>query len=116
MFSASPTRPWDAVPPNTTAAAWTNGSVPLFHLFAQLDEELHQDFPNLWLALMVVHGTIFLAGLVLNGLALYVFCCRTRTKTPSVIYTINLVVTDLLVGMSLPTRFAVFYSARGCLR
>lgn len=116
MPSASPTRPWDAVPPNTTAAAWTNGSVPLFHLFAQLDEELHQVFPNLWLALMVVHGTIFLAGLVLNGLALYVFCCRTRTKTPSVIYTINLVVTDLLVGLSLPTRFAVFYSARGCLR
>ena len=25
-------------------------------------------------------------------------------------------VTDLLVGLSLPTRFAVFYGARGCLR
>lgn len=104
--------------PNATApAAWTNIStpeMPLFHRFALLDEELYAAFPGLWLALMAVHGVIFLAGLVLNGLALYVFGCRTRAKTPSVIYTINLVVTDLLVGLSLPTRFAVFYGARGC--
>ncbi|XP_066235697.1 G-protein coupled receptor 20 [Saccopteryx leptura] len=101
-----------------TVAAWANVSVPerpLFHLFAGLDEELHATFPSLWLALMAVHGVIFLAGLVLNGLALYVFCCRTRAATPSITYTINLAVTDLLVGLSLPTRFAVFYGTRGCL-
>lgn len=107
--------------PNATAAAaaWANLSEPerpLFHLFALLDEDLHAAFPGLWLALMAVHSVIFLAGLVLNGLALYVFCCRTRAKTPSVTYTINLAVTDLLVGLSLPTRFAVFYGARGCVR
>ncbi|KAM9626786.1 G-protein coupled receptor 20 [Trichechus inunguis] len=107
--------------PNATArpTSGANSSVPemaLFHLFALLDEELHAGFPGLWLALMAVHGAIFLVGLVLNGLALYVFCCRTQAKTPSVIYTINLVVTDLLVGLSLPTRFAVFYGTRGCLR
>lgn len=120
MPSESPTGP-PSVASNATVAvpAWANLSVPetaLFHLFALLDEELHATFPGLWLALMAVHGVIFLAGLVLNGLALYVFCCRTRAKTPSVIYTINLVVTDLLVGLSLPTRFAVFYGMRGCLR
>ncbi|XP_008849304.1 G-protein coupled receptor 20 [Nannospalax galili] len=117
MPSTSPTWPWAAMPSNATSTVWTNASVPdmpLFHLFARLDEELHTAFPSLWLALMAVHGTIFLVGLVLNGLALYVFCCRTRVKTPSVTYTINLVVTDLLVGLSLPTRFAVFYGARGC--
>ncbi|XP_048658187.1 G-protein coupled receptor 20 [Marmota marmota marmota] len=117
MPSAPAAVPWALAAPNATVSA--NSSVPetsLFHLFALLDEELHSAFPGLWLALMVVHGVIFLAGLVLNGLALYVFCCRTRAKTPSVIYTINLVVTDLLVGLSLPTRFAVFYGARGCLR
>ncbi|XP_058132087.1 G-protein coupled receptor 20 [Dasypus novemcinctus] len=106
--------------PNATAAAWAPNASgpegPLLHLFARLDEDLHAAFPGLWLALMAVHGAIFLAGLVLNGLALYVFCCRTRAKTPSVIYTINLAVTDLLVGLSLPTRFAVFYGMRGCLR
>lgn len=120
MPSESPSGP-PSVASNATVAvpAWANLSVPetaLFHLFALLDEELHATFPGLWLALMAVHGVIFLAGLVLNGLALYVFCCRTRAKTPSVIYTINLVVTDLLVGLSLPTRFAVFYGMRGCLR
>ncbi|XP_059024766.1 G-protein coupled receptor 20 [Mustela lutreola] len=118
MPSASPVGSWAPATPNATVAE-ANGSVPekpLFHVFARLDEELHAAFPGLWLALMAVHGLIFLAGLVLNGLALYVFCCRTQAKTPSVIYTINLVVTDLLVGLSLPTRFAVFYGARGCLR
>lgn len=101
-----------AAAPNIT----TNGSAALLHLLAQLDEELYSAFPGLWLALMALHGGIFLAGLLLNGLALYVFCCRTRARTPSVIYTLNLVVTDLLVGLSLPTRFLVFYNARGCLR
>ncbi|XP_062935160.1 G-protein coupled receptor 20 [Cynocephalus volans] len=120
MPSVFPAGPLATAAPNATvaAAAWANTSVPemsLFHLFALLDEELHTAFPGLWLALMAVHGAIFLVGLVLNGLALYVFCCRTRAKMPSVIYTINLVVTDLLVGLSLPTRFAVFYGARGCL-
>ncbi|XP_003408358.1 G-protein coupled receptor 20 [Loxodonta africana] len=121
MPSASLAGPSTTVAPNATARPTprTNSSVPdipLFHLFARLDEELHVGFPGLWLALMAVHGAIFLVGLVLNGLALYVFCCRTQAKTPSVMYTINLVVTDLLVGLSLPTRFAVFYGTRGCLR
>lgn len=120
MPSESAAGPSTVAAPNTTAmaAARANLSVPerpLFHLFAVLDRDLHAAFPGVWLALMAVHGVIFLAGLVLNGLALYVFCCRTRAATPSIIYTINLVVTDLLVGLSLPTRFAVFYSTQGCL-
>ncbi|KAM8784727.1 G-protein coupled receptor 20 [Rhynchonycteris naso] len=120
MPSESPVDPLTVAAPNATVtvAAWANVSVPerpLFHLFAGLDKELHTTFPSLWLVLMVVHGVIFLVGLVLNGLALYVFCCRTRASTPSITYTINLAVTDLLVGLSLPTRFAVFYGTRGCL-
>ncbi|XP_054564672.1 G-protein coupled receptor 20 [Eptesicus fuscus] len=114
MASESP-----AAPNATAAAAWANVSAPegpLFHVFAALDEELHRAFPGLWLALLAVHGVVFLAGLALNGLALYVFCCGTRAATPSVTYTVNLVVTDLLVDLSLPTRFAVFYGARGCPR
>ncbi|XP_059528454.1 G-protein coupled receptor 20 [Myotis daubentonii] len=119
MASESPAGPSAVAAPNATApaAAWTNLSErPLFHEFAALDEELHRVFPGLWLALLAVHGVVSLAGLALNGLALYVFCCRTRASTPSVTYTINLVVTDLLVDLSLPARFAVFYGARGCLR
>ncbi|XP_075406682.1 G-protein coupled receptor 20 [Tenrec ecaudatus] len=120
MGAATLAEAWAA--PNATVAgpaAGANSSgqaLPLFHLFALMDEELHSGFPGLWLALMATHGAIFLAGLALNGLALYVFCCRTPARTPSITYTINLVVTDLLVGLSLPTRYAIFYGARGCLR
>ncbi|KAK5892414.1 hypothetical protein CesoFtcFv8_012795 [Champsocephalus esox] len=63
---------------------------------AHLDEGLYHDFYGLWIALMVINSLIFMVGLVLNILALYVFCFRTKQKTTSVIYTINLAVTDLL--------------------
>lgn len=53
--------------------------------------------------------------MVLNLVALYVFCFRTKQKTTSVIYTINLAVTDLLVNLSLPTRILLYYSGGGCL-
>ena len=54
-------------------------------------------------------------GMVLNTMALYVFCLRTKLKTTSVIYTINLAVTDLLVNLSLPTRILLYYSGGTCL-
>lgn len=53
--------------------------------------------------------------MVLNIVALYVFCFRTKQKTTSVIYTINLAVTDLLVNLSLPTRILLYYSGGACL-
>lgn len=48
-------------------------------------------------------------------MALYVFCFRTKPKTTSIIYTINLAVTDLLVNLSLPTRILLYYSGGACL-
>lgn len=53
--------------------------------------------------------------MVLNIVALYVFCFRTKQKTTSIIYTINLAVTDLLVNLSLPTRILLYYSGGSCL-
>lgn len=53
--------------------------------------------------------------MVLNIVALYVFCFRTKQKTTSIIYTINLAVTDLLVNLSLPTRILLYYSGGACL-
>ncbi|OCT77216.1 G-protein coupled receptor 20 [Xenopus laevis] len=78
------------------------------------DDILYTRFYRLSVALMVINILIFLVGIVLNSLAIYVFCFRTKTKTTSVIYTINLVVTDLLVGLSLPTRIIMYYSAGNC--
>ncbi|XP_049440123.1 G-protein coupled receptor 20 [Epinephelus fuscoguttatus] len=82
---------------------------------AHLDEGLYNDFYGLWIALMVINSLIFLVGMVLNTVALYVFCFRTKQKTTSVIYTINLAVTDLLVNLSLPTRILLYYSGGACL-
>ncbi|XP_020660215.1 G-protein coupled receptor 20 [Pogona vitticeps] len=92
----------------------SNDTDLLFHKFVHLDGELSDAFYTLWVVLMVVNVIIFLVGVVLNSLALYVFCFRTKTKTTSVIYTINLIVTDLLVGFSLPIRIIVHYSDRNC--
>ncbi|XP_048086257.1 G-protein coupled receptor 20 [Alosa alosa] len=81
---------------------------------SHLDEDLYQDFYSLWITLMVVNTLMFVVGAVLNSLALYVFCVRTRATTAPVIYTINLAVADLLVALSLPARIALYYSGGQC--
>ncbi|XP_048850517.1 G-protein coupled receptor 20 [Brienomyrus brachyistius] len=105
---------------NTTARPPSNISLlpsepPFLKKLAHLDKRLYNDFYSVWIALVVINMLIFVVGLVLNSLALYVFCLRTKPKTTSVVYTINLVVTDLLVGLSLPTRIILYYSGGKCL-
>ncbi|KAG6931800.1 G protein-coupled receptor 20, partial [Chelydra serpentina] len=70
---------------NSTRAPNSSDEDNLFSKFIHLDQELYEDFYSLWVALMVVNAIIFLVGVVLNSLALYVFCFRTKTKTTSVI-------------------------------
>ncbi|XP_076137423.1 G-protein coupled receptor 20 [Alosa pseudoharengus] len=88
---------------------------PYLNRLAHLDEGLYNDFYSLWIALLVINSLIFMVGMVLNTLALYVFCFRTKPKTTSVIYTINLAITDLLVNLSLPTRIILYYSGGKCI-
>uniref|UniRef100_A0A8D0BLV0 G-protein coupled receptor 20 n=1 Tax=Salvator merianae TaxID=96440 RepID=A0A8D0BLV0_SALMN len=99
--------------PSNNSTTTPNYSFP-FNKLLHLDGELSDKFYTLWIVLAVVNVIIFLVGVVLNSLALYVFCFRTKTKTTSVIYTINLIITDLLVGFSLPIRIIIHYSARDC--
>ncbi|XP_063056038.1 G-protein coupled receptor 20 [Engraulis encrasicolus] len=87
---------------------------PYLSRLAHLDKGLYNDFYSLWIALVVINTLIFTVGMALNTLALYVFCFRTKPKTTSVIYTINLVITDLLVNLSLPTRIILYYSGGRC--
>lgn len=101
-------------PPLTTNSSPTIRE-PYLHRLAHLDEGLYNDFYILWIALVVINTLIFMVGMALNSLALYVFCFRTKPKTTSVIYTINLAVTDLLVNLSLPTRIVLYYSGGKCL-
>ncbi|XP_017280479.1 G-protein coupled receptor 20 [Kryptolebias marmoratus] len=99
----------------TTSPANSSGMEAYLQRLAHLDEGLYNDFYGLWVALIIINSFIFLAGMVLNTVALYVFCFRTKQKTTSVIYTINLAVSDLLVNLSLPTRILLYYSGGSCL-
>ncbi|KAM8966472.1 G-protein coupled receptor 20 [Pelodytes ibericus] len=98
----------------TNSTELLNGTDSSANELTDLDTTLHTNFYGLWVALMIINSIIFLVGIVLNSLAIYVFCFRTKTKTTSVIYTINLVVTDLLVGLSLPTRIIMYYTGGSC--
>lgn len=89
--------------------------VPYLKKLAHLDEDLYKDFYSLWISLMVVNSIMFLVGLILNSLALYVFCIGARSQTAPLIYTINLAIADLLVALSLPARIALYYSGGGCV-
>ncbi|XP_034016875.1 G-protein coupled receptor 20 [Thalassophryne amazonica] len=53
-------------------------------------------------------------GVVLNSLALCVFCGSTN-QSASVVYTMNLAVADLLVALSLPARIALYHSGGSCV-
>lgn len=99
-------------PVNVSHHHW---GVPYLKRLAHLDEALYKDVYGLWITLMVVNSIMFLVGLVLNSLALYVFCVGTRSRTAPLIYTINLAVADLLVALSLPARIALYYSGGGCV-
>ncbi|KAH1165265.1 G-protein coupled receptor 55-like [Mauremys mutica] len=57
---------------------------------------------------LVIYIPTFILGLILNLLALWVFCCFWKKWTESSIYMINLALMDLLVLFSLP--FKMYYS------
>lgn len=65
--------------------------------------------------LQVCNCLMLVVGVVLNSLALYVFCGPSKSSSASVVYTINLAVADLLVALSLPARIALYHSGGRCM-
>lgn len=65
--------------------------------------------------LQVCNCLMLVVGVVLNSLALYVFCGASTHSSASVVYTINLAVADLLVALSLPARIALYHSGGKCV-
>ncbi|RVE67267.1 hypothetical protein OJAV_G00115570 [Oryzias javanicus] len=90
-------------------------AVPDIHRLAHLDVRLYRDFYGVWVALMVFNCLMLLVGVVLNSLALYIFCGVSSRCSASVVYTMNLAVADLLVALSLPARIALYLSGGGCV-
>ncbi|XP_068616469.1 G-protein coupled receptor 20 [Brachionichthys hirsutus] len=119
MMNFNSTESWlfinTSCPNLSVIARNTTGKEGYLQRLSHLDKGLYNDFYSFWIALMVINSFIFLVGMVLNIGALYVFCCHTKKKTTTVIYTINLAVTDLLVNLSLPTRILLYYTAGSCL-
>lgn len=105
---------------NSSSESPVNASVvqqgePYLKKLAHLDESLYQEFYTLWVSLMVVNTLMFVVGVVLNSLALYVFCQHSRSRLTPAIYTINLAIADLLVALSLPARIALYHSGGDCV-
>ncbi|XP_039977814.1 G-protein coupled receptor 20 [Xiphias gladius] len=103
-------------PDLTNCSAWDQGwGAPHLHRLAHLDVQLYQDFYAVWVSLMVCNCLMLMVGVVLNSLALYVFCGASAHASASVVYTINLAVADLLVALSLPARIALYHSGGSCV-
>ncbi|XP_043548296.1 P2Y purinoceptor 8-like [Chiloscyllium plagiosum] len=61
---------------------------------------MHYTLPMIYLG-------IFLISTPLNAIALWLLCCRMWPKTPTMIFSINLAITDLLYSLTLP--FQIIY-------
>ncbi|XP_032834064.2 G-protein coupled receptor 20-like [Petromyzon marinus] len=106
---------WLAAPPGARANSTALIKRPYMHKLAHLDEELFDEYHALWLTLLAVSVVVSLAGLAANSAALWVFSCRTRSKTAPVIYTLNLVAADLLLSLAIPARVLMYASRGRCL-
>lgn len=59
----------------------------------------------------LVFGSVMTLGLPLNAVSLWIFVRRHSLKSPSAVYMVNLVISDLLLIISLPMR--VYFYATG---
>uniref|UniRef100_A0A3B4XDB9 G-protein coupled receptor 20-like n=1 Tax=Seriola lalandi dorsalis TaxID=1841481 RepID=A0A3B4XDB9_SERLL len=115
-ISSTPSTEPLLTPDATNCTAWDQRwGTPHLHRLAHLDVQLYQDFYAVWVSLMVCNCLMLVVGVVLNSLALYVFCGASTHPSASVVYTINLAVADLLVALSLPARIALYHSGGSCV-
>lgn len=66
---------------------------------------------NASIAISVIYMIVTAINLVGNGLSLWLLIFRTSPKTPSIIFMINLTLTDLALGTALP--FQIAYQLQG---
>uniref|UniRef100_UPI00358ECD12 LOW QUALITY PROTEIN: G-protein coupled receptor 20-like n=1 Tax=Myxine glutinosa TaxID=7769 RepID=UPI00358ECD12 len=85
------------------------------HKLAHLDEELFTEYYSLWITLLVFSTLVSVVGLVANSIAGWVFCFLIKKKTAPVIYTMNLILTDLLLSLSIPARIIMYISKGKCV-
>ncbi|XP_055071839.1 S-geranylgeranyl-glutathione receptor P2RY8 [Misgurnus anguillicaudatus] len=81
--------------------------------FTKMDDATLAMFDNTWASNLVsaIYVVVTLANLIGNGLSLFLLLVRTSPKTPSIIFMINLTLTDLILGTVLP--FQIAYQIQG---
>ncbi|XP_039603314.1 lysophosphatidic acid receptor 6 [Polypterus senegalus] len=63
--------------------------------------------------LVGAYSFVFIVGLILNLIALIIFCCSIKSRSTVTVYMVNLVFADLLLLISLPLR--IYFYAGGFL-
>ncbi|XP_072450755.1 P2Y purinoceptor 4-like [Chiloscyllium punctatum] len=66
------------------------------------DSSCHFNEEFKYILLPVSYGIVFVVGLVLNAIALWIFSCKLRPWNASITYMFNLALSDLLYVLSLP--------------
>uniref|UniRef100_A0A8C9WTP2 G-protein coupled receptors family 1 profile domain-containing protein n=1 Tax=Sander lucioperca TaxID=283035 RepID=A0A8C9WTP2_SANLU len=109
-----PFQPMESLLTNISSTSTPDtATLPTRTQFDHLTKEKH---PQLYSSLLQVCNCLMLVvGVVLNSLALYVFCGASTHSSASVVYTINLAVADLLVALSLSARIALYHSGGSCV-
>lgn len=81
--------------------------------FTKMDDATLAMFDNKWASNLVsaVYVVVTLANLSGNGISLFLLLVRTSPKSPSIIFMINLTLTDLILGTVLP--FQIVYQMQG---
>ncbi|XP_067889287.1 P2Y purinoceptor 8-like [Heterodontus francisci] len=71
--------------------------------------------PMLRYTLPAIYLAIFIISTPLNAISLWLLCCRMWPKTPTMVFSINLAITDLLYSLTLPFQMAYHWSGNNWL-
>ncbi|XP_030058381.1 P2Y purinoceptor 8-like [Microcaecilia unicolor] len=90
-----------------------NTSLPAIQKNSSLDNTTLEMLKNQMLqtALPALYLLILIISIPLNGISMWYLCYHARPRTPTIMFAINLAVTDLLYSITLP--FQVVYHLRG---
>jgi hypothetical protein len=86
--------------------AWTSNSTKLDNTTLSLFQNVTAST-----AISIVYIVVTIINLVGNSLSMWLLLFHTSPKTPSIIFMINLTLTDLTLGLVLP--FQIMYQMQG---
>uniref|UniRef100_A0A4W5NM71 P2Y receptor family member 8 n=1 Tax=Hucho hucho TaxID=62062 RepID=A0A4W5NM71_9TELE len=86
--------------------AWSTNSTKLDNITLSLFQNASAS-----LAISIIYIVVTVINLTGNGLSMWLLLFRTSPKTPSIIFMINLTLTDLVLGLVLP--FQIKYQMQG---